>query len=282
VLAEIERDPSAPAIAKLLAADAFVASGDARRAERLWMDVLSNERWGSALIPEFHRRFRNTISYLEVLQRVAAARSPECYLEIGVNTGASLIRFANTRLRIGVDPDLSRVGRSPSEGAVLYEMPSAAFFTQGIFRSDFPGERVDVGFIDGFHSFEAVWDDFFGLHPLMAADGIVLVHDVLPFDAVSVGTDQTAPSWTGDVWKFPLALRALDTRLEISLLDSRPTGLLVITGFDRARDLPDAAARDAAYRQFADAVWHPRVQSDAELDVLLSDDATVDRLVAVR
>ena len=70
----------------------------------------------------------------------------------------------------------------------------------------------------------------------MAADGMVVLHDCLPYNVPMADRIQPPNTeWTGDVWKTLLILMATRPDLQIDILDAASTGLVVIRKLDGSR-----------------------------------------------
>lgn len=113
------------------------------------------------------------------------------YLEIGVfknevfNTVPLLLEY-----KIGVDPIQGGTHR----------------FESNIFFEQNPNEKFDVIFIDGLHLYEQVKKDFINSYNALSPNGIILLHDLLPFNAFTQSRLRKTSIWNGDVWKFALEL----------------------------------------------------------------------------
>jgi len=162
--------------------------------------------------------------YLDVLRDIHSIVSPRTYLEIGVRKGASL-RLSQAEVTIGIDP-APDTGPLPDTVA-LYRCTSDDFF---FFRpqSDVK-RRIDLAFIDGMHLAEFVLRDFMNVERQMSPSGVIVVDDVLPTDAVQARRTRETQAWTGDVWRFVELLGDVRPDLKLTLLDTAPTGLLLIS-----------------------------------------------------
>ena len=143
------------------------------------------------------------------------------YLEIGVNVGV-LFLHVRARRKVGVDP----VPRIPAWKRLahantalrgeLLPMTSDEYFAS-------TGETFDVVFVDGLHTFEQSLRDVENALEHLGPDGVVLVHDCNPADAVAGGPDPEATGtegWNGEVWKTIVHLRATRSDLDVSVLDT--------------------------------------------------------------
>jgi hypothetical protein len=182
-------------------------------------------------------------SYQRVLQRLHETLRPATYLEIGVQTGATLAlaRCAS----IGIDPEfrfgnidiVRRIIAKPS--LALYQIPSDDFFARfdptGLF-----GAPIDFAFLDGMHRCEFLLRDFFNTERHCRPNSVIALHDCLPLESPMAERDpDLAPvdprrqgMWTGDVWRTALLLKRRRPDLQITVLDAAPTGLVLITNLD--------------------------------------------------
>jgi hypothetical protein len=145
------------------------------------------------------------------------------YLEIGVNVGV-LFLHVRAHGKVGVDP-VRRIPRwkrvahpTTALRGRLVARPSDDYFA----RLD-PGERFDVVFVDGLHTFEQSLRDVENALEHLAPDGVVLVHDCNPADAIAGGPDPGATGdagWNGEVWKTIVHLRATRSDLDVRVLDT--------------------------------------------------------------
>jgi len=115
----------------------------------------------------------------------------ECYLEVGVFTGYTLIaaNYSNNRLCVGIDsfkPDQIFSIKPEDVRAKckfnLMNYTTNALLIDGDFR-DVPKEQiaqpVGVHFIDGDHSYQAIKDDINWVKPMLAKNALVIFDDVI-------------------------------------------------------------------------------------------------------
>lgn len=170
--------------------------------------------------------------YREVLARLHVKLRPDTYLEIGVETGATLA-LATTASRIaGVDPAECPSPDLLPPNARLYRMESDAFFREESRESVFGGCAVDLTFIDGMHWFEYALRDFANAERWASADGAIVLHDCLPVTRVAACRDRSTGFWVGDVWKVLEVLLEHRSDLRISVIPTAPSGLAVVRGLD--------------------------------------------------
>lgn len=92
----------------------------------------------------------------------------------------------------------------------------------------------DTAFVDGMHLFEYVLRDFINLESYAKPTSVILIDDVLPRTSGEASRTPTGGGWTGDVWKILPCLIEYRSDLHDSLylVDTHPTGTLVIAGLD--------------------------------------------------
>lgn len=159
--------------------------------------------------------------YKDWLEEFHQKLKPARYLEIGVETGATLMLTLPETQVFGVDPN--RPTRSPA-GSYLFQMTSDMFFRNVTIP------KVDMSFIDGRHLVEYVLRDFINTELLTVPGGIILCHDVLQIDHGAASRERgDRIMWTGDTWKLVPILRKHRPDLKLEIIDCPPSGLLVIS-----------------------------------------------------
>lgn len=167
--------------------------------------------------------------YLEFLSRLHTALRPATYLEIGVHLGQSL---AMARARaIGIDPGYS-ITAPISCDVSLFRTTSDEYFARPEPLAPFSGTPVDLAFIDGMHLLEFAFRDFINVERVSRPSSVIVFDDVFPRTVVEAAREQQSRSWTGDVYKIVEVLRQYRPDLTLTLVDTRPTGLLLVTGLD--------------------------------------------------
>ncbi len=178
--------------------------------------------------------------YTRVLERLHATLHPNTYLEIGVETGATLAlaRCAS----IGIDPkfqfkDIDLVHDIVAKpGLSLYQMPSDDFFAR-FNPAQLLGGPIDFAFLDGMHRCEYLLRDFLNTERHCRPNSVIALHDCLPLELPMAERQPRAETieparqgmWTGDVWRTALLLKRRRPDLCIVVLDAAPTGLVLIT-----------------------------------------------------
>jgi len=166
-------------------------------------------------------------TYLDLLTKIHRAFSPSTYVEIGVGTGSSLQRTLPSTLCVGIDPAPHQASGLPPHVRTI-PLTSGTFFARDDVTSILGFSKIDLAFVDGMHLFEYALDDFVNLEQYMARDGIILVHDCIPFDRVTSARQRNTRFWTGDVWRLLPTLRHFRPELDITVIECAPSGLAVI------------------------------------------------------
>lgn len=169
------------------------------------------------------------MSYREFLGRLHRALRPGTYLEIGV-AGGHTLALARAH-SIGIDPDFAVT--APIAGDVsLFRTTSDEYFARPEALSSFSGAPVDLAFVDGMHLVEFALRDFIHVEHASRASGVVVFNHIFPGTTEDAARTGSGPAWTGDVYKIVEVLRQYRPDLTLSLVDTAPTGLLVVTGLD--------------------------------------------------
>lgn len=172
----------------------------------------------------------NRYEFLTALHAIVGTRR---YLEIGVQTGASLTCADSAETIVGVDPDLGNLQYQPKH-AVLIEATSDDFFAS---EPEFIGPDgqswLDVVFIDGLHHSDQVWKDLANASRLGHPKTLYVLDDVLPRNDGEASRQMCPGDWTGDVWKVlsPAAVSLEDKHPNFFFtVDTFPTGVAVFGG----------------------------------------------------
>jgi hypothetical protein len=126
---------------------------------------------------------------------------PQTYVELGVHTGGSFIAACTAARAFGLLTNVTGIDTWKGD-------PHAGFFddgdkiyrelknyTDGMFenaklmrasfaeaRRSFKNDSIDILHIDGYHTFEAVYDDFSTWFPTLKSTGIILFHDICVYE----------------------------------------------------------------------------------------------------
>jgi GT2 family glycosyltransferase len=165
----------------------------------------------------------------EILPLLHEVYNPQLYFEIGVDKGESL-RIAKCEA-VGVDPHPD-IGGNVNK-AEVHRLDSDVFFERKLLK----GRKPDLVFIDGLHHFDQVIKDFVNVEKTCKKDTVVVIDDILPAHEGQTPREWLPGSWTGDVWKIIPILKEHRPDLKIVLLDSSPTGLMLVTNLDATNNV---------------------------------------------
>jgi hypothetical protein len=194
----------------------------------------------------------------EFLQQLHEILKPSTYLEIGVQSGASLALAQHSKVAIGIDPaPVLSVGLPP--WAKVLHSTSDEFFALGAPKlpRTWP---IDLAFIDGMHLWEYALRDFMNIEKYSTPDTVVVFDDVLPYNQEIAARQQPPGDWTGDVWKLWYILTEYRPDLDVLLVDTAPTGLMVVKGLD-----PGSGDRMLAAWTMIKMIWGDEEQVPEEI-----------------
>jgi hypothetical protein len=196
--------------------------------------------------------------YREVLRAIHERLRPDTYLEIGVETGATLALAKSARVAIGVDPADFPLESPLPPGARVVRKESDRFFAETTREESFGARGVDLAFIDGMHLFEYTLRDFVNVERFCHAGSTVILHDCLPIAKIAAERERKTRFWVGDTWKAAVAIAQNRPDLRIRTILAPPSGLVVIRRLSPdstlLRDEFDAlieSLRDVAYERAA-------------------------------
>jgi predicted O-methyltransferase YrrM len=220
---------------------------------------------GGLLLPGPH--------YREILARLHAVLSPRTYLEIGVESGATLALARGAEVAIGIDPGEQPLRHAVSAGTRVFREESDAFFAQHELERVLGTRRVDLAFIDGMHRFENALSDFANVERWAHAGATVVLHDCVPLIAGTASRERRSSFWVGDTWKTVLALAARRPKLRIRTVLTPPSGLVIVRRLDpNSSTLRDGFTEILA--EFADREWSAAPgQVPAEFHPVSNDEA---------
>lgn len=171
---------------------------------------------------------KGSVSTFEVLEKLHTALKPESYFEIGARDarGLSLAHCP----ALGIGPHAGALGALPENIRTVAAASGDFFFEhRGKPALDTPPDLV---FLDGARFFETMLLDFMQVERLSRPSTLVVVNNVLPAHAAQGARERRTALWAGDVWKLHETLRRQRPDLVLTLLDTHPTGLLLICGLD--------------------------------------------------
>ncbi len=175
--------------------------------------------------------------YLAFLEEMHISIDPDWYLEIGTQTGASLLKSSANS--ISVDPEfvLKHDVWSNKKQLHLFQQTSDDFFASDWLAQS--GVRISMAFLDGMHLYDYLLRDFINTEKYMEPDGVIVLHDCLPWSANMAERDRSkvkGAAWTGDVWKLVPILKRYRPDLKVQIFDAAPTGLVVVSDLDPKND----------------------------------------------
>ena len=156
-----------------------------------------------------------------IIGAAIASRRPARYLEVGVNTGVVFLHVRAAR-KVAVDPQpaIPRWKWRTHPNALLRGRLVRA--TSDAYFDDLAaGERFDVVFVDGDHTFAQTLRDIESALDHLAAGGVVMVHDCDPPTAAAASPDPLDAGdgpWCGEAWKAIAHLRATRADLSVTVL----------------------------------------------------------------
>lgn len=155
----------------------------------------------------------------EVINEFIEKYGYQSYLEIGV-------RNEYTFCRVNIDYG-NCTGVDPNQKLADFTMTSDEFF-KTLSIPENHGNKWDIILIDGFHEANQVIRDIENSLNHLNKGGVILVHDVLPFDKKQTDMGSQGGSWTGDVWKGFLATCLYRDDISFYTLPEAKTGIGVI------------------------------------------------------
>ena len=184
--------------------------------------------------------------FLRELHKVTANRN---YLEIGVNDGRSLT--LSRVPSVAIDPAFKVVTEIRCD-VHLAKATSDDFFARDNPLVHLRGGRhplrqlarnrsplaywrrttLDLSFIDGMHLFEYALRDFINIEQHSDWASVIVFDDMLPRNVDEAARDRHTGAWTGDVYKLIEILNRYRPELVTVLVDTQPTGQLVVFGAD--------------------------------------------------
>lgn len=171
--------------------------------------------------------------YQRFLAELHSSHLFDWYMEIGCRTGKT---FGPVRSKtIAVDPFFRAEQNIIATKPVLhvFQQTSDDFFASGFLaRNDI---KLSFSFIDGMHLIEYALRDLINVEANSLPGGVIVIHDCCPFDLQMTTRDlDNLPEgpWTGDVWKLIPILRQYRPDLKMTVLDCRPSGLVLLSELD--------------------------------------------------
>jgi len=168
-----------------------------------------------------------------LLPRLHQQLQPRTYVEIGVETGASLRLALPGTQALGIDPQ-PKLAKPLPPNARVFTQTSDEFFERHDLRAELKGRPVDLALIDGMHLFEYALRDFMNLERYCAPGSTILIDDCFAHDRRTAQRKRVLRFWTGDVWKLVVLLKKYRPDLSIRTIAAPETGLCVVRNLDPA------------------------------------------------
>jgi hypothetical protein len=185
-------------------------------------------------------RFAKGTEASRIINEIAGIRGGiDCYLEIGVEYGRTL-EAVKARKKIAIDPKFRFNRKIISRKIALFEIQSDKYF------KEYTCPKVDVVFLDGFHSGEQTHRDFINLIPYLTESSVVVIDDVMPSD---IHSSLESPEiafrsrnlaglvndfkWHGDVFNAIFAIIENFPELKLYTVSDAKNPVTIIFGFDR-------------------------------------------------
>jgi len=114
-------------------------------------------------------------------------------VELGVHKGETFNRvskFSSISYAADISPDSAK--HIKNSNSYFYQGDSDSFAKEFKLKN----KKINLLFIDANHSEQSVKQDFINFLPYMAEDGVILLHDGYPLDAL-----QSDPGFCGDGYK---------------------------------------------------------------------------------
>jgi hypothetical protein len=186
---------------------------------------LNNSKTKPELVPE---KGSGVKSKPEIIAFINELR-PLKYLEIGLGSG---INFDN--IPVSDKVCISPHGRVQLPGRIYQGLSDEIFAS-----SQFSREGLfDLIFIDGEHRYEQVVRDIYNSLNNLSPNGVILVHDVNPFEKPDAVASRVKPSggkpWCGDAWKSVLHVKEKLPDVGCAVIDEFP-GFLVLWKRENSR-----------------------------------------------
>ncbi|XPV76643.1 MAG: class I SAM-dependent methyltransferase [Desulfovibrio sp.] len=157
--------------------------------------------------------FRKTQSSIRI-NAIAAFTQAKTYLEVGVSEGDTFFNV-DIKHKVAVDPYFQfDYMQYQTDSTILHQIPSDEYF---IHHAE--GQKFDIIFLDGLHTFEQTFRDFCNTQCVAHDKTIWLIDDTVPSDIYSahtisseaialrsLETKNVSGLWHGDVYKTIFAI----------------------------------------------------------------------------
>lgn len=163
------------------------------------------------------------MSIYNELRQIIEVIKPKSFLEIGIDRGLNL-EAVDCPYKVGIDPNPSISSNFKHK---VYIGASDDIFLNSNFKKNEDG--FDLIFVDGLHEFKQVVRDAKNSLNFLNSGGVIVCHDVYPFDFLDRYkglTDKECPgpglAWTGDVWKLIFYVRFCMLNLDFYTISKFP------------------------------------------------------------
>lgn len=212
--------------------------------------------------------------YRDVLAQLHERLRPRTYLEIGIESGATLALARHSDRIVGIDP-----AEYPLQHALpparIFREESDAFFARHSREQVLGTRRVDLAFIDGMHRFENALRDFSNTEQWAHAGATIVLHDCVPLTARTATRERATKFWVGDTWKVVLALTRNRPDLRVRTILAPPSGLVIVRRLNPGSSVL-AARSEAIVEELATLEWSaPFGAVPAEFGALANDERGV-------
>jgi hypothetical protein len=143
------------------------------------------------------------MNHTQLLNYLADKYNLQSYLEIGVQNPANNFDKIKCISKVGVDPECLPYHHGKRH---IVNVESDYFFNFSHKYFD----KVDLVFIDGYHSADQVQRDFENSLKCLTDKGFIVIHDCLPEKEETTHVPRDSKMWHGDVYKFALNLQSYD------------------------------------------------------------------------
>ena len=164
------------------------------------------------------------------LNYLARGLKAENYLEIGVFNGDTF-RDVEVANKTGVDPEFRFDWRELNDGSSIILKPTTS---DSFFETLDPGQRFDLIFIDGLHTFDQSYRDIINALRHAHSRTVILIDDTIPCDVFStcreqqeciqlraIATGGSDERWNGDTYKLIPLLALFHPNLNYSTIQDR-------------------------------------------------------------
>lgn len=217
-------------------------------------------------------------NYLVWLTWFHTVLKPQNYVEIGVETGQSLANARPPTRAIGIDPSIQIV-HTQEAWVKLFKLTSDDFFQQQNLKDLLAPEALELGFIDGLHTFDQALKDFINLERFSTPKTVVLFHDIFPVIPITAARECASRLWLGDTWKVIVTLIKYRPDLQIFTIPAYPSGLAVVSNLDASNNMLhsdyERIYNEAMALELED--YLPKMES--HLNVVANDFSLVQRLL---